>query len=379
MPVKTYCQRNRGRPTGVWRLNSTNKPMKAFHLLRLCGAAAVLFAIAPSHLLAQQPTLMAALVRTLSSRSSEGRQVAFSPNSQVVAASNVDGTVSFYGTSDGKLVRVVKHPFGVTSIAFSPDGESLASAGYDNEVRLWRVADGALIRTLKGTNKTVWAVAFSPAGDRLASAGEDSTVRIWDPRTGALLHTLKGHTRNVWTVAFSPEGRLVASGSFDKTIRIWRVDTGALVRTLTGSGEAVVHIDFSPDGSLLASGGDDRLIRLWRVKDGSVARILTGSDHVYSVAFSRDGQWLASGGRGRGNIGTAWQYFFGNKLLGGNAKTIRLWRLSDGALQAELAGHSDDVWSVALSDDGQWLASSGEDGQVKLWRLRKSVGDIHSR
>ncbi|HEY3745490.1 MAG TPA: hypothetical protein VGL17_04565, partial [Gemmatimonadaceae bacterium] len=139
-------------------------------------------------------------------------------------------------------------------------------------------------------------------------------------------------------------------------------------RTLSGSKEAVVGIDFSPDGSLLASGGDDKEIRLWRVTDGTIARVLSGSDHVYSVAFSRDGKWLASGGRARGNLGTLWHQFFGNRLLGGNAKTVRLWRVSDGALQQEMSGHSDDVWSVALSADGKWLASSGEDEKVTLWR-----------
>jgi hypothetical protein len=92
------------------------------------------------------------------------------------------------------------------------------------------------------------------------------------------------------------------------------------------------------------------------------------------VAFSRDGKWLASGGRARGDIATLWQQFFGNRLLGGDGKTIRLWRTSDGALQQELRGHSDDVWAVALSSDGKWLASSGEDGKVNLWRLISTPG-----
>jgi WD40 repeat protein len=41
------------------------------------------------------------------------------------------------------------------------------------------------------------------------------------------------------------------------------------------------------------------------------------------------------------------------------------------------AGYADDVWSVALSSDGQWLASSGEDNRIKLWRLTVSVPSQH--
>jgi WD40 repeat protein len=272
---------------------------------------------------------------------------------------------------DGKLARTIKHPEGVTSIAFSPNGQWLVSSSYDAAVRIWRVSDGALARTLKGHAGTVWSVAFSPDGERIASSGEDKTIRLWRVRDGVLISTLRGHARNVWSVAFSPDGSLLGSGSFDKTIKLWRTDTGALVRTLTGSGEAVVDIDFSPDGLLLASVGDDKLIRLWRVSDGAPVRSLSGSDHVYSVAFSRDGQWLASGGRARGNVGTLWHQLFGNRMLGGNGKTVRLWRVSDGALQQELSGHTDDVGSVALSSDGKWLATGGEDKIVNLWRLMK--------
>jgi len=110
------------------------------------------------------------------------------------------------------------------------------------------------------------------------------------------------------------------SGAFVRPLR-WRFRRPT---TVAESKEAVVGIDFSPDGSLIASGGDDKEIRLWRVADGTIARVLSGSDHVYSVTFSRDGKWLASGGRARSNLGTLWHQFFGNRLLGGNAKTVRL-------------------------------------------------------
>lgn len=333
-----------------------------------CGAVALACVVGSGVSAAQQPSLRATLARTITAHRGPGREVAFSPDGQILATSSVDSTVKLWRVADGTLLRTLQHPEGVTSIAFSPDGQQLVSGSYDSKVRVWRASDGALTRTLGGHVGTVWSVAFSPDGTRIASSGEDRTVKLWRAGDGALTNTLKGHTLNVWSVAFSPDGQFLASGSFDKTIKIWRVDTGALVRTLTGSKEAVVHIAVSPDGQLIASGGDDTQIRLWRVADGTIARTLSGSDHVYSVAFSRDGKWLVSGGRARGNLATLWQQMFGNRMLGGNGKTVRLWRVSDGALQQELSGHSDDVGSVAVSPDGKWLASSGEDNKVNLWR-----------
>jgi WD40 repeat protein len=140
--------------------------------------------------------------------------------------------------------------------------------------------------------------------------------------------TCSRRTTNVWSVAFSPDGTQLISGSFDRSVRLWRAGDRALVRTLTN-----------------------------------------GTNHVYSVAFSPDGRWLASGGRGQGAFATVWKYFLGRSLTGRNGTTVRLWRVGEGRLQQALTEHTDDVTSVAFSRDGMWLATTGEDKAVKLWRL----------
>jgi WD40 repeat protein/subtilase family serine protease len=113
----------------------------------------------------------------------------------------------------------------------------------------------------------------------------------------------------------------------------------------------VTSVAFSPDGSLLASSGSwDATIKLWRVSDGALVRTLTGhTDWVNSVAFSPDGSLIASGS---------------------DDSTIKLWRVSDGALVRTLTGHWGPVTSVAFSPDGRLLASSGsDDSTIKLWRV----------
>lgn len=335
------------------------------HLIRML---VLLFAMTPAVTAAQTARLVPQ--RELTGHADEGRQIAFSPDAQIIATSSIDHTVKLWRVADGKVVRTLVHPQGVTSIAFSSDGKSLVSGSYDRIVRVWRAADGSLLRALAGHTGTVWSVAISPDGQTIASAGEDKTVRLWRAGDGALLRTMGGHALNVWHVAFTPDGRTLGSSSFDKTLKLWAVEDGRLLRTLTGHTQAIVGFAFSPDGSLIASGSDDSSVKLWRLSDGQLLRTIEVGNHVYSVAFSADGQWLAGAGRARSAIGTFWHQIFGDRFSP-QGEGLRLWRVKDGALQDTRPGN--DTYAVATSRDGNWVATSGEDKIMRLWRLQAAT------
>jgi eukaryotic-like serine/threonine-protein kinase len=85
-------------------------------------------------------------------------------------------------------------------------------------------------------------------------------------------------------------------------------------------------------------------------RDFSVVKTLAGhSDTIWTVALSGDGQTLASGSED---------------------KTIKLWNPKTGQLKKTLFGHTDAVKSIALSLDGHLLASGGTDRTIKLWNLK---------
>jgi WD40 repeat protein len=330
----------------------------AFILLAACGSG--------PQPVATGPRLRAEPAASFRDDDAPGREAAFSPDGRLLATSSASGLIVIRRMPDLKVVRRLRHPGGATTVAFAPGGAGLASSGYDGAILLWEVASGRLERRLEGAVGTVWTLDYAPAGDRLAAAGEDGKVRIWSASDGRLLATLSGHERNIWEVRFSPDGRRLASGSFDASVRLWDPAGGAALATLTDHEEAVVGLAWSPDGRLLATGGDDSTIVIRRASDGKAVKRVHVGNHIYKLDFSPDNRWLAASGRARSGLGTFWHGLAG---AGGDGEAVRLWRVYDGAL-VEVLRMPEDVMYTGFSPDGRWLAASGDDGTVTLWKLR---------
>src|SRR5262249_1624839 len=79
----------------------------------------------------------------------------------------------------------------IRSVAFSSNSQSLAAGGDDQTVRVWNISTGEVHMVLPGHTKQVESVAFHADGGLLVSGRKGETVRIWNLQTGTCLKVLE--------------------------------------------------------------------------------------------------------------------------------------------------------------------------------------------
>jgi WD40 repeat protein len=254
------------------------------------------------------------------------------------------------------LHTLTGHSDWIHALAITPDGQTLVSASFDKTIKVWHLPTGELLHTLAKHAKGVLCLAISPDGKILASGSFDEKIHLWRLDTGELIGTLKGHTSSVRSLAISENGKMLISGSFDETIKLWCLERGECLGNLSQWTGQVSAIALSSDGQTLASAGGDGIIglRLLDTTDGEIkpspAITLTGNlSSVCSLAMTPDGEILAAG------------------CTDGN---IKLWKLETLELLGIFEGHTGPVMSVVFSVDTPTLISANADGTVMIWHLR---------
>jgi WD40 repeat protein len=314
-----------------------------------------------------------------------GAITALRASGTTVISASADATVRVWNVADGAAVRSISHGAAVSGVAVSADGTLVASGGADNSVKLWNGADGAAVATLAGHPSAVLQLEFSGDGLRLASTSAEG-IGLWDvpgkrkleslaigqfklqgvalaggnllaaAADGAILritpHILQvfdGHTGAVEGIAISPDGQQLVSSGVDKTVRLWDAATGKAIRSFTGPQDVVTALAISSDAARLVASSADKNIYSWPLA-AAAAEVpaefaLTTAAAVRDVRLSADGQRL---------------------LAAGDDMLVHVWDLASRREIERFIGHAAAVSSLAVSADGNTIASGSADKTARI-------------
>ncbi len=199
------------------------------------------------------------------------------------------------------------------------------------------------------------ALALSPDGTRLA-IGQGSRVLVRDVTQPdpPVLTTLEGHRDVVQSLAWSADGKLLAAGGYRRVL-VWSTADWEKAHELTdpleGRVTALLFLPGKQPALALADGatGVRGLLRRWVLGEPKPAHTAEAhSDNLLTLALSRDGKQLASGGADN---------------------LIKLWDPAALKETAQIEGHVGHLTALAFHPEGKWLASASADKELKVWDL----------
>lgn len=242
---------------------------------------------------------------------------------------SADGSWVWAGTSDGEIVQFDRktgkaertyanaHSGAVTDLQRTNYKGYLVSIGTDGKMRVWTCASyytatqsclpGVAPRVMTAhTNTTLTHALFSRYGESFFTTAVDKTIKQWDSKTLNLMGTMTGHTSTVNELAISPKGDKLVSASSDGTVRIWELPSRKLLHTVTvtnvKSGKIVFlgTVAYHPNEDLVITAGSDGILYEINTATGKItgssANITSHTGAIYTVGYSLNGFYIASGG-----------------------------------------------------------------------------------
>ena len=324
--------------------------------------------------------------KTFEGHSDHVWSVAFSADGKLLASAGRDRTVLIWEINKGELLYILKekHVAPIRFVGFNPLGTMVFSADLDSHLIGWTLRPQPKA-DLSARGYT--AGAFSSNG-HLARATDSGTILIENALKETLLN-LQAHRGEIYGVTFSKDGRRLATGG-GKSVKVWNIRFNKEEPVAKGGGKPakvwniksdLLHtfkdargFAFSPDGNYVAALGQDKIVRLWsaltprvrsfqiKEKGGQEIEKKTSlqeydNKHIVSVAYSPDGEFLAT-------IGSSPRPAKGKVNI---ESEVKVWDAAGKLELSSLTNLPSRVNWLAFRPKGSTIALAFADGRVGLW------------
>lgn len=296
------------------------------------------------------------------------------PNVNELAVGSFDGRVVTFDGKTGEAQQEYKYqeptssrneiPYhgGITALAYSPNGRNFA-AGF---------ANGVINYFSTGSSNPLMAFDDPPSIHDLAISNDGSLIYVGTGSRFVSVWNIPSRSKEsqplqfpsiITKLSISRNGQFMLAGNESGgTAYMWDLNpfNSRLVTSFANVGGLVSDFGFSGDDKHVAIGLNDGTIKIFKVPapedySKSAQPIATSATNmgapIRSLAFAKDQPVIAAGNWGGGAV---------------------LWNAENGEKIASLADGIASVNEIFFSHNGAWLATSHEDGMVRIWDVNSA-------
>ncbi len=307
------------------------------------------------------------IIETEGHTSSVSKLIFTKDGSEIITAS-YDKTIRIWDTNSGKLKRTFRGYMSDGAqgmhycMALSPDNKLVATGGwlqgnYDGDpligaIRIYDYNSGKIVKVLKGLTNVVHCLEFSQDGKFLAASCGNGDIMIWDTKDYNKYFSGNIHSKSCYNLSFSPDSKNLVTVSADLSIKLFSIQRKKVISEVKNAHKDVIYRTlFSPNGKYIVTSSFDGEIKLWTkdLKFIKLVKRVTGSSsmeyHVAQMAFLNN-ETLICGG----SYAELYNNFWYRPILKINILTGK---------EEKAYFHTNSVQSIAISNDGKLIASSG--------------------
>lgn len=256
--------------------------------------------------------------------------------------------IDFGNITELQALKTLTSPSGQAwNIQLTPDENKLLVSGV-NDVQVWSMETFQLEQSFTSTNPNIWDMALHPNGRYVVVIGDGGILEGWDIESGEILDFVETPVFQPTSLKFTPNGEFLALGYQGGITDIRNFETNeSIIQVAWQRGfQWVASIDFTQDGAYVVLAHPDGSFLLWDTATGErIHRFIGHSSRLSTAVFSPDDQWLASTGQDN---------------------DIRLWNATtyEQVNQMQLQYDGNDL---VFNPTSEILVSTGQSGRVRFW------------
>ena len=350
------------------------------------------------------------LIKTLGPFDTEADTCTIDPIHQRVILGCDDGLIRIFDINSGDLTATITaHSAGIKKVACSPINGDILSAAYDQRIIVWD-AENFELKTQLSHHSSTWERSFnwSNDGERVYAGTFDGTVIKWNAKTGDCVAEFGASESDTGNACFNDvtllDEQTIASVSDDGFVRTGHLsaETASWQHIHQPQGKrvlmnAITSQTLEVDGQMVTeiiTGTHEQAIQRYQVNAGNLQQTLSVNLHrgpincvrianqaeyqgQYFVAcytgsiarVDRNGQILGEIDAHENAVKSLALHPSKNIGVSGSAEgVLASWDFEGNVLQT-FAGHLAIIDDVAISANGELVASAGRDFTLKIHRL----------